>query len=129
MDHEIGSKFSNALCHYIKREVNNALLRHNRLPFVHLHHKSPEASPLKKTEREKPEGLTDLTFDTVLLGDPKVAKLSHSNKELMLSQGEGELGPVSNQECSLEDEIVREISTSLVNKMDGLRVLFNEVRD
>lgn len=62
---ELGDKFSNAVCRFIKREVNNALLRYNKIS-IH-HHKSPQASPAKKS---KPAGLTDLTFDTVLNGGP-----------------------------------------------------------
>jgi len=48
-----------------------------------------------------------------------------------LSQEGGPQNPIlqSNQEYSLEDEIVKEISSNLVNKMDGLRVLFNEVKE
>jgi hypothetical protein len=34
LDQELGMKFSHALCHYIKREVNNALMRNNRLPLI-----------------------------------------------------------------------------------------------
>ena len=60
---ELGEKFSNAVCRFIKREVNNALLRYNK---VSIHQqKSPQSSPNKKV---KPAGLTDLTFDTVLNG-------------------------------------------------------------
>lgn len=61
---ELGDKFSNAVCRFIKREVNNALLRYNKVS-IHHYHKSPQASPAKKI---KPAGLTDLTFDTILNG-------------------------------------------------------------
>ena len=59
-----------------------------------------------------------MTFDTIL-GGKQLTRDHQSAAHLIHHQ----------PEQSIEEDIMREISTSLMCKMDGLKTLFNEMRD
>ena len=59
VERDLGQKFSKALQRYIKREVTNALVKNQQ------YYSSP--TQIKSTKQTH-EGLTDMTFDTILGG-------------------------------------------------------------
>ena len=59
LERDLGAKFSKAIQRYIKREVSNALVQNQQ------YYSSP--TQIKST-RQTHEGLTDMTFDTILGG-------------------------------------------------------------